>query len=136
LRSLLGVCEHYLARGKDNFVVCERGITTPHTHNVESRAILDVQMIPAMNDYAPMVPVVIDPSHATFKRSYVSAMTQAGVAAGADGLLIEVHFDPENAWVDSLQALNISNFKKLVNNIKAIREIVNNSSDIGLSAKK
>jgi 3-deoxy-7-phosphoheptulonate synthase len=124
LRSLLGVAEHYEARGKKNFVVCERGVVVPHTHNVESRAILDVQAIPALNEYAPSVPVIIDPSHATFKRGYVSAMTRAAVAAGADGILIEVHPDPERAWVDPLQALSFKDFAKLMRDLTRIREIV------------
>ena len=126
LRSLLGVAEHYEARGKTNFIICERGISVPHTHNVESRAVLDVQAIPALNDYAPTIPVIIDPSHATFKRSYVSAMSMAGIAAGADGLLIEVHFDPEKAWVDPLQALSIEDFKHLMNKLSKVRKIVLN----------
>lgn len=125
LRSLLGVAEHYEARGKSNYVLCERGVSVPHTHRVESRAILDVQAIPALNDYAPTVPVIADPSHATFERSYVSAMTRAAIAAGADGILMEVHFDPENAWVDPLQALSILDFKKLMDELNGIAKVLN-----------
>ena len=124
IRSLLGVAEHFEARGKHDFVFCERGVAAPHTHNVESRAILDIQAVPALKEYAPTVPVIIDPSHSTFKRSYVSAMSKAGIAAGADGLLIEVHQDPEHAWVDPLQALGFSEFKKLVKEIGEIAKIV------------
>ncbi|HEJ83551.1 MAG TPA: 3-deoxy-7-phosphoheptulonate synthase, partial [Desulfobacteraceae bacterium] len=75
-------------------------------------------------EYAPSVPVIIDPSHSTFKRRYVAAMSRAAIAAGADGLLIEVHPDPENAWVDPLQALGFADFKKLMTDIRAIREIL------------
>ncbi|MBW2609737.1 MAG: 3-deoxy-7-phosphoheptulonate synthase [Deltaproteobacteria bacterium] len=124
LRSLLGVAEHFEARGKHNFAFCERGVTVPHTHNVDSRAVLDIQAIPAFKEYAPSVPVIIDPSHSTFKRSYVSAMSRAAIAAGADGLLIEVHPDPEHAWIDPLQAINFSNFQQLMKSIKAIHEII------------
>lgn len=124
LRSLLGVAEHFEARGKHNFVFCERGISVPHTHNVESRAVLDIQAIPALKEYAPSVPVFIDPSHATFKRSYVSAMSRAAIAAGADGMLIEVHQDPEHAWVDPLQAVGFSAFKKLMKEIEGIAKII------------
>jgi len=124
LRSLLGVAEHFEVRGKRNFVFCERGVTVPHTHRVESRAVLDIQAIPALKEYAPTVPVMVDPSHATFKRSYVSAMSRAAIAAGADGLLIEIHPDPENAWVDPLQALGFPEFKKLMNEIKKIKSVV------------
>ena len=124
LRSLLGVAEHFEARGKHNFVFCERGVAVAHTHNVESRSILDIQAIPALKEYAPSVPVIVDPSHSTFKRSYVAAMSRAAVAAGADGLLIEVHPDPEHAWVDPLQALSFSDFSNLVRQINAIYEIL------------
>lgn len=124
LRSLLGVAEHFEARGKHNFAFCERGVAVPHTHNIDSRAILDIQAIPALNEYAPSVPVIIDPSHSTFKRRYVAAMSRAAIAAGADGLLIEVHPDPENAWVDPLQALGFGDFKNLMTEIRAIREIL------------
>lgn len=124
LRSLLGVCEHFDARNKSNFAVCERGVTVPHTHNVDSRAVLDIQAIPAMNEYAPSVPVIIDPSHSTFKRNYVAAMSKAAIAAGADGLLIEVHPDPDHAWVDPLQALGFSDFEKLMKEIQQIHSII------------
>jgi 3-deoxy-7-phosphoheptulonate synthase len=124
LRSLLGVAEHFEAREKHDFVLCERGVVAPHTHNVESRSILDIQAIPALKEYAPSVPVIIDPSHSTFKRNYVASMARAAIAAGADGLLIEVHPDPENAWIDPLQALGFSEFKKLMKEIEAIFAIV------------
>jgi 3-deoxy-7-phosphoheptulonate synthase len=124
LRSLLGVAEHFEARGKNNFVFCERGVAVPHTHNVESRSILDVQAIPALKEYAPSVPVIVDPSHSTFKRSYVIPMARAAIAAGADGLLIEVHQDPENAWVDPLQAIGFKDFERLMKEIQQIRNII------------
>lgn len=124
IRSLLGVCEHFDVRKKYNYAVCERGITVPHTHNVDSRSVLDIQMIPALKEHAPSIPVIIDPSHATFKRSYVAAMSRAAIAAGADGLLIEVHPDPENAWVDPLQALGFNDFDVLMRQIGEIAKIL------------
>lgn len=127
LRSLLGVAEHFEARGKHNIMFCERGIAAPHTHNVESRAILDVQAIPALNEYAPSVPVIVDPSHATFKRAYVSPVSRAAIAAGADGLLIEVHPNPEKAWVDPLQALNFKQFEKLMRECESIAKVLGKS---------
>jgi len=124
IRSLLGVAEHFEARGKHNFAFCERGVSVPHTHNVDSRAILDIQAIPALNEYAPTVPVIIDPSHATFKRSYVAVMSRAAIAAGADGLLIEVHPAPESAWIDPLQALDFQSFSTMMDEIISIHQIV------------
>lgn len=124
LRSLLGVGEHFEARGKHNIVFCERGVAVPHTHNVESRAIIDIQAIPALKEYAPSVPVFVDPSHATFRRSYVAPVSRAAVASGADGLLIEVHSEPEKAWVDPLQSLGFKDFAKLVKEVKAIARVI------------
>lgn len=129
LRSLLGVAEHYEARGKHDFVFCERGVTAPHTHNIESRAIIDIQAIPALNEYAPSVPVFIDPSHATFKRGYVAPISRAAVAAGADGILIEVHPNPPQAWVDPLQALDFPQFAALMKDLQAISSIVKKTKD-------
>lgn len=123
IRSLLGVAEHFEARGKHNFVFCERGVSAPHTHNIESRAIVDIQAICALNEYAPSVMVFVDPSHATFKRSYVSAVSRAAVAAGADGLLVEVHPEPDKAWVDPSQALSFKEFDLLMKDITAIVKI-------------
>ncbi len=124
IRSLLGVGEHFDARGKENILFCERGVCSPHTHNVESRAIIDIQAIPALKEYCPSVPVIIDPSHSTFKRDYVSAISRAAIAAGADGLLIEVHPDPEKAWVDPLQALGFKAFDKLMREIEGIGRVI------------
>ncbi|HCT86552.1 MAG: hypothetical protein DKM50_06875 [Candidatus Margulisiibacteriota bacterium] len=127
LRSLLGVAEHFEARGKHDIMFCERGVTSPHTHNVESRAIIDIQAIPALNEYAPTVPVLVDPSHSTFKRSYVAPVSRAAIAAGANGLLIEVHNNPEKAWVDPLQALGFNDFEKLVKEIDLIGKVLGRS---------
>ncbi len=124
LRSLLGVAEHFEARQKHDFAFCERGVVVPHTHNVDSRAILDIQAIPALKAFAPSVPVIIDPSHSTFKRAFVASMARAAIAAGADGLLIEVHPTPENAWVDPLQALDFVHFKLLMKEIEGIAKVI------------
>lgn len=124
LRSLLGVAEHFEARGKHNFAFCERGVAVPHTHNAVSRAVLDLQAVPALKEFAPSVPVMIDPSHSTFKRNYVATMARAGIAAGADGILIDVHPTPEKAWVDPLQALDYEAFANLVDQLKQIKEVV------------
>jgi len=124
LRSLLGVAEHFEARGKENYVLCERGISVPHTHYPESRAVLDIQAIPALKEFAPTIPVIADPSHSTFRRTLVTPMALAAVAAGADGLLIDVHSDPRAAWVDPLQALGFDDFERLMSDVTAIAQIV------------
>jgi len=127
LRDLLGVCEHFEARNKHNFVVCERGVVAPHTHESNSRFIGDIQSILAFKKYAPSIPIFFDPSHATFNRDYINGMTWAAVAAGADGIIIEVHPNPEKAWVDPLQAINFKNFKKLVKVTREIYDLVHKS---------
>lgn len=124
LRCMLGVAEHFAARGQTNLALCERGITAPHTHNINSRSIMDVQAIPALNELAPTYPVVADPSKSTFRREYVPAMTRAAVAAGADGIIIEIHSDPERAWTDPLQSLTFANFNKLMKEVRQIEKIV------------
>ncbi len=127
LRSLLGVGEHFDARGKHNFIFCERGIAAPHTHNQNSRAVIDIQAIPALNEYAPSVPVFVDPSHATFRSRYVPPVARAAIAAGADGLLIEVHPAPDKAWVDPLNAINFDEFSALMKQLRAIKSLVKGS---------
>lgn len=124
LRSLLGVGEHFEARGKHDIVFCERGVVAPHTHNVESRAIIDIQAIPALKEYTPSVLVFVDPSHATFRRHYVAPVSRAAIAAGADGLLIEVHPEPEKAWIDPLNALDFKGFAKLMKEIEKIANVL------------
>ncbi|MEK7542222.1 MAG: 3-deoxy-7-phosphoheptulonate synthase [Patescibacteria group bacterium] len=127
LRSFLGVAEHYEARNKHNFALVERGVSVPHTHNPESRAIIDIQAIPALKEFAPSVPVIVDPSHSTFKRLYVSSVARAAIAAGADGLLIDIHSKPEEAWVDPLQALNFEALTKLMKEIEGIAKVLGRS---------
>jgi 3-deoxy-7-phosphoheptulonate synthase len=123
-RSLLGVAEHLDARGKTDYVVCERGVSVPHTHQTEARAILDVQGIVAFKNYAPSIPIFADPSHATFNRGYVAPMASAAIAAGADGVIVEVHNDPINAWVDPLQAVGVGELPRMVETWRAIRRTI------------
>jgi len=127
LRSLLGVAEHFEARGKHNFLFCERGVSVAHTHNIDSRAVIDIQAICALNEYAPTVPVLVDPSHATFRRNYVASVSKAAIAGGADGLLIEVHPEPEKAWVDPLQALNYKDFGELMKELEKLTRVLGRS---------
>lgn len=122
LRSLLGVAEHFEARGKHDIAFCERGVASAHTHNVESRAIIDIQAIPALREYAPSSYIFADPSHSTFRRSYVAPVSNAAIAAGADGILIEVHPEPSKAWVDPLQALDYNDFEKLIKQLAKIAQ--------------
>ena len=115
LRDWLGAAEYLLVEGNKKILLCERGVSVPHTHRATSRFLLDLQVVPAAQEITHL-PIIVDPSHATFWRPWVSSMTLAAIASGADGIMLEVHPDPDNSAVDPLQPINFSDFNKL--NIK------------------
>ena len=123
LRDWLGAAEYILVEGNNNVILCERGVVAPHTHRESSRFILDLQVIPAAQEITHL-PVVSDPSHATFWRNWVKPMALASVAAGADAIMLEVHPDPENAAVDPLQAINFSAFNDLMKNMNSVASAI------------
>ena len=113
LRDWLGAAEYILYEGNEKVILCERGVSVPHTHRSTSRFLLDLQVVPAAQEITHL-PVVVDPSHATFWRSWVSPMALASVAAGADGVMLEVHPEPANAAVDPLQPIDFEEFENLM----------------------
>ena len=113
LRDWLGAAEYILLEGNDKVILCERGISAAHTHRSTSRFLLDLQVVPAAQECTHL-PVVVDPSHATFWRPWVKPMALAAIAAGADGIMVEVHPDPPNAAVDPLQPMDFAEFGELV----------------------
>ncbi len=113
LRDWLGSAEYALVEGNEKIILCERGVSVPHTHRATSRFLLDLQVVPAAQEVTHL-PIVVDPSHATFWRAWVKPMALASIASGADGLMLEVHPDPENAAVDPLQPINYEDFKSLM----------------------
>jgi 3-deoxy-7-phosphoheptulonate synthase len=117
--------EYILSEGNDNVVLCERGIRTfePFTRNT-----LDLSAIPVIKKLTHL-PVVIDPSHATGIREKVSPMARAAIAAGADGLMIEVHHDPDHALSDGDQSLYPKQFGQLMRNIYVIAPVVGKQLD-------
>ena len=121
LRDWLGAAEYLLVEGNEKVILCERGMSIPHTHRETSRFSIDLQVIPAAKELTHL-PVVTDPSHATFWRPWVSSMSLASVAAGADGVMLEVHPDPKNAAVDPLQPLNFDDFQ---DTMKAMDKVAN-----------
>lgn len=123
LRDWLGAAEYILVEGNSQLILCERGVSVPHTHRATSRFLLDLQVVPAAQEMTHL-PVVIDPSHATFWRPWVAPMALAGVAAGADGVMIEVHPDPRNAAVDPLQPVDYAEFGQLVTRMDAVARAV------------
>ena len=113
LRDWLGAAEYVLVEGNEKVILCERGVSVPHTHRSTSRFLLDLQVVPAAKEVTHL-PIVVDPSHATFWRPWVRPMALASIAAGADGIMLEVHPDPENSAVDPLQPIDYSEFNKLI----------------------
>ena len=122
IRDLLGSAEYALLQRNEKIILCERGIVAPHTHKASSRFLLDLQAVPALQEYS-CLPVVVDPSHACFWHKWVHSLTLASLAVGANGLMIEIHPDPRKAAVDPLQAINLSEFTKLINQLKTIAKI-------------
>ena len=113
LRDWLGSAEYALIEGNEKVILCERGVSVPHTHRATSRFLLDLQVVPAAQEITHL-PIVVDPSHATFWRAWVKPMALASIASGADGIMLEVHPDPENSAVDPLQPINYDDFKSLM----------------------
>ena len=112
--------EYIMAGGNENVILCERGIRTFETY---TRNTLDLSVIPTIKETTSL-PIIIDPSHATGNWRYVEAMSLAAVAAGADGLIIEVHNDPQNAWSDGAQSLKPDKFRQVIDKCRAIAHVV------------
>ena len=112
--------EYIMASGNENVILCERGIRTFETY---TRNTLDLQSIPVLNKKTHL-PIIIDPSHAGGKWWLVEPMAKASVAAGADGLMIEVHNDPESALCDGAQSLKPEKYTNLLTQIRQIAQVV------------
>ena len=120
LKEFLMSAEYIMSEGNQNIILCERGIRTFDTY---SRNTLDLTAVPALHEMSHL-PVVIDPSHATGKVRYVPPMALAAVAAGADGVMVEVHNDPMHAWCDGAQSLNPEQFADLAQKMRVVRKAV------------
>ena len=123
LRDWLGAAEYIMVEGNKNIILCERGVSVPHTHRSSSRFLLDLQVVPAAKEVTHL-PIAVDPSHATFWAPWVEAMTLASIAAGADAIMLEVHPDPRNAAVDPLQPIDYSDFNDLMNKMSNVATAV------------
>lgn len=119
LQELLMSAEYVMAGGNDQVILCERGIRTFET---ATRNTLDLSAVPVLKHLSHL-PVVIDPSHATGKASLVRPMALAAAAAGADGLMIEVHNDPQHAWCDGPQSITPEAFAALARDVRSILPI-------------
>ncbi|MFO0774869.1 MAG: 3-deoxy-7-phosphoheptulonate synthase [Nitrospiraceae bacterium] len=120
IKEFLLSAEYIMSRGNRNVMLCERGIRTFETHY---RNTLDLSAVPSLKELSHL-PVIVDPSHATGKWNLVAPMSKAAVAAGADGLLIEVHSNPECALCDGEESIRPSKFKELMGDIKKIAQAV------------
>ncbi len=116
IEEFLLAAEYILAEGNRNVVLCERGIRTFET---STRNTLDISCVPVVKEKSHL-PIIIDPSHAAGHWHYVPSLSKAAIAAGADGLIIEVHPDPENALSDGAQSLKPDMFLRLMGELKAI----------------
>lgn len=123
LRDWLGAAEYILHTGNERLILCERGVSVPHTHSATSRFLLDLQVVPAAQEVTHL-PIITDPSHATFNRAWVPSMSLASIASGADGIMLEVHPDPENAAVDPLQAIGFERFNVVMNQMEKVANSV------------
>lgn len=120
IEEWLMAAEYVMAEGNSQVIMCERGIRTFETH---TRNTLDISAIPAIKQLSHL-PVIVDPSHAAGKWAMVAPLAKASVAAGADGLLIEVHPCPDEAMCDGGQSLTIENFAGLMKEIVPIAKAV------------
>jgi 3-deoxy-7-phosphoheptulonate synthase len=120
LDEWLLAAEYIMSEGNYNVVLCERGIRTFAQH---TRNTLDLSAVPAVRRISHL-PVVVDPSHGTGHNYMVAPLARAGVAVGADGLIIEVHDQPERALSDGAQALTLEQYEQLVADVRAIHEVV------------
>ena len=123
LEEFLMAAEYIMAEGNYNVILCERGVRTFADH---TRNTLDLSLVPAVQRLSHL-PIVVDPSHGTGKRNKVLPLSRAAVAVGADGLLIEVHNDPDRALSDGMQSIFPDQFDELMSQIRQIATVVKRS---------
>src|SRR5919204_4864515 len=120
LEEWLLAAEYIMAEGNYNVILCERGVRTFAQH---TRNTLDLAAVPAVRRLSHL-PVVVDPSHGTGHNYMVAPLARAGVAAGADGLIIEIHNHPERALSDGAQALTLEQYERLAAEVRAIHDVI------------
>jgi 3-deoxy-7-phosphoheptulonate synthase len=118
IEELLMSAEYILSCGNDKVILCERGIRTFET---ATRNTLDISAVPVLKELTHL-PVIVDPSHAAGHWKYVLPLARSAVAVGADGLLIEVHPEPEKALSDGIQSLKPERFYQLMREVKALHK--------------
>lgn len=116
VEELLMAAEYVLSNGNQQVILCERGI---RTFENSTRNTLDISAVPVIKRNSHL-PIIVDPSHAAGHTEFVSALALAAVAAGADGLIVEVHPCPETAWCDGVQSLSIETFNEMMAGVRAV----------------
>jgi 3-deoxy-7-phosphoheptulonate synthase len=120
VEEFLAAAEYILDEGNDQVILCERGI---RTYETATRNTLDLSVVPLIKEMSHL-PIMVDPSHATGKRSLVSPMAKAALVSGADGVLVEVHPEPEKALSDGPQSLTFAGFERLMSDIGKLSEFL------------
>jgi len=120
IEEFLYAAEYILNQGNNQVVLCERGIRTFET---STRNTLDLSAVPMLKSMTHL-PVIVDPSHGTGLRWMVPPMAKAAIAAGADGLIMEVHFNPEEALCDGQQSLGLTDFENLMSDLRKVARAV------------
>ncbi|WP_243372258.1 3-deoxy-7-phosphoheptulonate synthase [Geotalea sp. SG265] len=120
IEEFLAAAEYILAEGNPNVILCERGIRTFET---ATRNTLDLSVVPLIKEMSHL-PIMVDPSHATGKRALVAPMAKAALVAGADGILVEVHPEPEKALSDGPQSLTFQGFDRLMDEVVKLRQFL------------
>jgi len=128
LEEFLLAAEYILSVGNEKVILCERGIRTFENY---TRNTLDILAVPALKELTHL-PVIVDPSHSTGKSSLVAAASKAALAAGADGLMIEVHPDPINSYSDGQQSLDIPAFDKLMRELSDMANLLGKKTSISV----
>ena len=120
LQELLMSAEYIMSEGNENIILCERGIRTYETY---TRNTLDVSAIPVLHELSHL-PVVVDPSHASGKSALVPSLAAAAAAAGADGIMVEVHNNPSCALCDGAQSITPTQFATVNRTVQRVREAI------------
>jgi 3-deoxy-7-phosphoheptulonate synthase len=131
LEEWLLAAEYIMAEGNYNVILCERGVRTFAQH---TRNTLDLASVPAIRRISHL-PVIVDPSHGTGTAYMVTPLARAAVAVGADGLMIEVHNQPEIALSDSAQALTLSEYAQLIEDVRTLRSVTAPDATDSLNTK-
>lgn len=116
----LSAAEYIVAAGNPNVILCERGI---RSYDPQTRNVLDLSCVPLLHELTHL-PVIVDPSHATGKSELVPTMSRASIAAGAEGLIIEVHFDPATALCDGRQSITPEQLHKIASDTRLLAHMM------------